>query len=141
MYPQPIFHFLVNWGGTRLGFYEITGLSIAREVIEYRDSSAPTYQTLKMPGLEKYQNIIMKRGILKGDNEFYAWMSTIKINKAERRDLTVTLLDEEHNPVMVWKVKNAWPVRLECPMLKADANEVAIEEIELAHEGITIETF
>ena len=62
------------------------------------------------------------------------------MNKPERRDLVISLLNEEHAPVMTWKVKNAWPVKLEGPGLKATGNEVAIESIELAHEGLTIES-
>ena len=61
------------------------------------------------------------------------------LGKVERRDLTVSLLNENHEPVIVWKVKNAWPVKLQSADLKSDANEVAIETLELAHEGLVIE--
>jgi phage tail-like protein len=139
-YPQLTCHFQVEWGGTRIGFTEVSGLSVEFNVVEYREGSSPEYQASKMPGRVKYNNIVLKRGIVKGDNEFYQWMNTIKLNQIERRDLTISLLNEEHAPVMTWMVKNAWPVKLESPVLKADASEAAIESLELAHEGISIET-
>lgn len=139
-YPYPTFHFRVEWGGTRVGFSEISGLTIEHDVVEYREGDSPEYQFSKMPGMEKFHNIVLKRGIVKGDNDFFHWMNTINLNQVERRDITISLLDEEHAPVMVWKVKNAWPVKLEYPVLKSNASEVAIEILELAHEGITVET-
>ena len=138
-YPLPAFHFRVEWGGNKLGFSEVSGLNIETQVIEYRDGASREYSTIKMPGIPKYGNITLKRGVIKADNEFYEWLNTTKMNTTERRDLTVSLLDEEHNPVMVWKVKNAWPTKVESPSLKADGNEVAIESIEVAHEGLPIE--
>lgn len=133
------FHFQVEWGGSKLGFSEVSGLNVETEVIEYRDGASPEYSTTKMPGLRKYGNITLKRGVIRNDNEFYEWLNTIKLNKVERRDMIISLLNEEHDPVMVWKVKNAWPAKIESPALKADGNEVAIESIEIAHEGLTIE--
>ena len=92
-----------------------------------------------MPGIPKYSNITMKRGILPSDNEFFEWLNTTKLNKVERRDVVIKLLNEEHEPVMVWKARNAFPVKVEGPGLKATGNEVAIETVEIAHEGLIIE--
>lgn len=139
LYPLPVFHFNVEWGGTRLGFTEVTGLTQENQAIEYRDGSFPEYSAIKMPGLRKFANVVLKRGIVKSDNDFYRWLSTVKLNKVERRDLVVSLLNEEHAPVMVWKVHNAFPVKVEGPALKATGNEVAIESIELAHEGLEVQ--
>ena len=138
-YPLPVFHFSVEWGGNRVGFSEVTGLTQENQAIEYRDGSFPEYSSIKMPGLRKFSNITLKRGVIKGDNEFFSWLATVKLNKVERRDLVIKLLNEEHNPVMVWKVQNAFPVKVEGPQLKASANEVAIESIEIAHEGLEVQ--
>ena len=139
-YPLPVFHFSVEWSGTNLGFSEVSGLTIENQPIEYRDGLSPQYSSIKMAGIPKYSNITLKRGIIASDGEFFAWINATALNKPDRRDLVISLLNEEHNPVMTWKVKNAWPVKLEGPGLKATGNEVAIESIELAHEGLTIET-
>jgi phage tail-like protein len=138
-YPLPKFHFRVEWGGSRIGFTEVTGLNIETEVIEYRDGSSPEYNKIKMPGLRKFGNITMKRGTFADDNEYYAWFNTVNLNQIERRDVTISLLNENHEPVVVWKVKNAFPIKIQSPDLKSDANEAAIESIEIAHEGLTIQ--
>jgi len=138
--PLPGFHFSVEWGGTNIGFSEASGLTMETQVIEYRDGISPDYNTIKMPGLPKTANIVLKRGIVDGDKEFFAWLNQTKMNKAERRDVSISLLNEEHEPVMTWKARNCFPVKIEGPGLKATGNEVAIETLELAHEGLAILT-
>ena len=138
-YPLPKFHFQVEWGGSKIGFTEVSGLDVETEAIEYRHGASPEYHKTKMPGMQKYSNITLKRGTFASDNEFYDWYNTVKLNTIERRDLTISLLNEEHEPVVVWKVKNAWPSKVQSTDLKADGNEVAIESMELVHEGLVIQ--
>ncbi|TVR38449.1 MAG: phage tail protein [Bacteroidia bacterium] len=138
-YPLPKFHFQVEWGGTRIGFTEVNGLTVENEVIEYREGSSPEYSKIKMPGMQKYGNITLKRGTFQSDNEFFNWLNTVKLNTIERRNITISLLNEEHEPVVVWKVKSAWPVKVDTTDLKSDASETAVESIELAHEGLVVQ--
>ena len=138
-YPVSKFHYQVEWGGSKIGFTEVTGLEVSTEVIEYRDGASREYHKIKMPGMQKFGNITMKRGTFIGDNEFYNWWNTVALNTIDRRNLIISLLNEKHEPVVVWKVKNAWPVKVQSTDLKADGNEVAIETIEVAHEGLTIQ--
>ncbi|MEY2497306.1 MAG: hypothetical protein QOD12_862 [Verrucomicrobiota bacterium] len=138
-YPLPVFHFIVEWGGQRVGFSEVAGLTQENQVIEYRDGSFPEYSSIKMPGLRKFNNVTLKRGIIKSDNDFAKWLLTVKLNTVERRDLVISLLNEEHQPVMVWKIHHAFPVKVEGPGLKASGNESAIESIEVAHEGLELQ--
>ena len=138
-YPIPKFHFQVEWGGAKIGFTEVTGLEVSTDVIEYRDGSSLEYHKVKMPGMQKFSNVTMKRGTFAGDNDFYNWWNTVALNTIERRDVIISLLNEKHEPVVVWKIKNAWPVKVQSTDLKADGNEVAIESIELAHEGLTMQ--
>lgn len=138
-YPLPKFHFLVEWGGSQLGFTEVTGLDITTEVIEYRDGANPEFSTVKMPGQRKFSNVTLKRGTFSNDNQFYEWFNTVSLNTIERRDLIISLLNENHEPVIVWKVKNAWPTKIMPTDLKAEGNEVALESVELVHEGLTIQ--
>ena len=137
-YPLPKFHFLVQWGGTRIGFTEVTGLDMQVEAIEYREGSSPEYSKIKMPGMKKFSNITLKRGTMLADSDFYKWINTISLNTAERRDITISLLNETHAPVMTWTAKNSFPVKVQASDLKSDGNEVAIETLELAHEGLSI---
>ena len=117
----------------------MSGLTIENQPIEYRDGLSPQYSSIKMAGIPKYSNITLKRGIIAHDSEFFAWVNATALNKPDRRDLVISLLNEEHVPVMTWKVKNAWATKIQSTDLKADGNEVAIETIELAHEGLTIQ--
>lgn len=137
-YPLSKFHFSVQWGGTEIGFTEVTGLDVETEVIEYRHGASPEYSKTKYPGMQKYSDITMKRGTFKDDNEFFKWWNSVKLNEIERRDLTISLLNEKHEPVVVWQAKNAWPKKIQTTDLKADGNETAIESIEIVHEGLTI---
>ncbi len=138
-YPIPKFHFQVEWAGTKLGFSEVSGLDVETEVIEYRDGAMREYSKLKMPGMQKFSNITLKRGVFQKDNEFFEWWNSVKLNTIERRDVVISLLNEEHDPVLTWKIKNAWPVKVQGTDLKSDGNEVAIETLELAHEGLSME--
>lgn len=138
-YPLPVFHFLVDLGGVEAAFSEVTGLNVEVQIIEYRDGAMKEHSSLKMSGLKKYGNITLKRGIFAKNNEFFDWLNAVKMQKPERRDITISLLDEEHNPVMTWTVLRAWPTKVTSPDLKSTANEVAIETLEIAHEGLGIE--
>ena len=138
-YPLPVFHFQVEWGGARIGFTEVSGLTQELQPIEYREGSSFNYQVTKMPGMPKYGNVTLKRGVMKGDNDFDKWLTTVKLNQIERRDLTISLLNENHEPVMVWKISSAWPCKVEGVGLKSTGNEVAIQSIELCHEGLAEE--
>jgi len=137
-YPLSNFHFSVEWGGTNIGFAEVSGLDIQFEPISYRQGASPEYHEKKMPGIVKYSNIILKRGLMVGDNEFFKWMNTKNLNAIERRDVFIKLLNETHDPVFTWVAKNAFPVKYSGPVLNATGNEVAIETLELAHEGLSI---
>lgn len=138
-YPIPKFHFQVEWGGTKIGFTEVSGLEVTTDKIEYRDGSSPEYIKLQMPGMQTQSQITLKRGIFAGDNEYYDWWNTVTLGKVEQRDITISLLNEDHDPVVVWKVKNAWPTKVTSTDLNSTGNEVAVETLELAHEGLTME--
>lgn len=138
-YPLPVFHFQVEWGGQRIGFTEVSGLDQELQPIEYREGSSYDYQVTKMPGMAKQGNITLKRGVIKADNDFAIWLTTVKMNQIERRDLTISLLNEEHAPVMVWKAFACWPCKIQGVGLKSTGNEVAIETLELCLEKLTTE--
>ncbi|PHN06366.1 phage tail protein [Flavilitoribacter nigricans] len=145
-YPLPKFHFQVDWGGAKIGFTEVSGLDVETEVIEYRHGASAEYFKTKQPGMQKFSNITLKRGTFQSDNEFYDWWKqTYFLQEGNstgskfRRDITISLLNENHEPVVVWKIKNAWPIKIQSTDLKADGNEIAIESMELVHEGLTIQ--
>ena len=89
--------------------------------------------------MQKFSNVTLKRGMFKGLESFVTWYDSIALNTVERRDVTIKLLNEQHQPVVAWKLKNCWPLKIQSTDLKADANETAIESMELVHEGLSIE--
>jgi phage tail-like protein len=135
-YPVPVFHFKVTIDSLPpMTFSEVSGLTQERQAIEYRDGSMkPTDLPLRRPGLAKASNVTMKRGITKS-NEFYVWFNNADI---QRKNVNIQLLNDVGDPVMVWDLINAWPIKLEGPSLKATGNDIAIESMELVHEGITV---
>ncbi len=141
-YPLPKFHFELEWGGTRLGFTEVTGLDFETEVIEYREGNLPTYNKTKQPGLTKYTDVTLKRGIILNDLEYFnQWVKTAmfqEIKEQYRRTVTIKLLNEEHKAIIVWTLSKAWPSKIQSTDLKADGNEVAIETLTFVHEGLTM---
>lgn len=139
VWPLPKFHFQVKIGDSAASFQEVSGLDVENDPIEYRAGDSKVFSTIKMPGMMKNGNITMKKGTFVKDNKLYDWFSKIKMNTIERKPMTISLLDEEGSPTMVWKVSNAFPVKVQGTDLKSDGNEVAVETIEVAHEGITIE--
>ncbi len=138
VWPLPKFYFQVKWDSNVMSFQEVSGLDVQSEEIKYRHGDNPVFSPIKMPGLKKYGNVTMKKGIFKADNKFWAWFNEIKMNTIKRVPVTISLLDEAGKPTMVWTLANAWPTKITGTDLKAEGNEVAVETIEIVHEGLTI---
>ena len=139
VWPIPKFYFQVKWDSEVMSFQEVSGLDVEAEKIEYRHGDSPQFSKISMPGMKKSGNVTMKKGVYKSDNKFWDWFNQIKLNTIKRVPVTISLLDEAGAPTMVWTLANAWPSKITSTDLKADGNEVAIESIEIAHEGITID--
>ena len=139
VWPLPKFFFQVKWGDQEMSFQEVTGLDVEAQPIEYRHGDSKEFAPIKMPGIKKVGNVTMKKGIFKSDNNFWEWFEEIKMNTIKRVPVTISLLDETNAPTMVWNLLNAFPTKITGTDLKSDGNEVAVETIEIAHEGLTIE--
>ncbi|MFT3781868.1 MAG: phage tail protein [Nibricoccus sp.] len=137
-YPLPRNHFQVEWGGVRIGFCEVSGLAIEMEAPAFRDGSSKDNSNVTMPGAFKFRNLVLKRALEKGDDDFYEWLNKAKLNTTERRDVTVSLLDENHQPAMVWVFKRAFPVKLEYSTLDAQNCGPMMEVLEVTHEGMVV---
>lgn len=138
VWPLPKFYFQVKWDSQVMSFQEVSGLDVQSEEIKYRHGDSPEFSVIKMPGMKKVGNVTMKKGTFKSDNKFWDWFSQIKMNTIKRLPVTISLLDETGKPTMVWTLTNAWPTKITGTDLKAEGNEVAIETIEIVHEGLTI---
>jgi len=139
VWPLPKFYFQVKLGDKEVSFQEVSGLDVEAQIIEYRHGNSKEFSTIKMPGIKKSGNVTLKKGIFVKDNGFWDWFNKIKMNVIERQTVVISLLDEEGKPTMVWTLKNAWPTKITGTDMKSDGNEIAVETIEVAHEGITID--
>lgn len=139
-WPLPKFYFTVKLGSqdNTVSFQEISGLETETQPIEYRHGDSKQFSPIKMPGIAKTGNVTLKKGVFVKDNNFFKWYDAIKMNTIKRETVTIQLLDEKGAPTMTWTLINAWPTKISSPDMKSDANEVAVETLELAHEGLTI---
>ncbi len=140
IWPMPKFRFEVDLGSEMKGvaFQEVSGMDAENQIIEYRKSNSPEFSTEKLPGIVKYGNITMKRGIFVNDNTFWNWHKQISMNTIKRRTVIIKLLDENGKTTMQWTLTNAWPTKITSTDLKSDGNEVAVDTIEIAHEKLEV---
>ena len=139
-WPIPTFHFSVKIGDSELACQEVSGLDTEYDVVEYRNGNSPSFSVNKMPGLKKTSDITIKKGMFKGDSKLYNYFKEVQMNLIEQKTVTITLIDSDNNtPLFVWTLTNAYPKKITGASLNAVTSEAAIEEIVLAHEGLTME--
>lgn len=122
---------------SRGAFTEVSGLGVEIDVIEYRTGSEDI-TVRKIPGLKKFPNIVLKRGVI-GDTAFWDWIVEAMEGTVRRANGAVVLMDESRQEVMRWRFRRAWPCKWSGPTLSAKNSEVALETLELCHEGIELE--
>ena len=137
-WPISQFLFEVSWDGITMMFQEVSGLDVETQSIEYRHGDSPIFSTIKMPGIHKFGNITLKQGMTTRDTKFVDWYNQIKMNTIKRSVISISLLDESGAPSMVWTLTNAWATKISNVDLSDESNEVALDYMEIAHEGILI---
>lgn len=138
--PFRSFNFRVEIDGlTVASFSECSGLSSDGDAVEYREGTDRALTVRKLVGLRKYSNVTLKRGYTESA-ELWEWYRNIQNGAPDRRNGSIILMDEERNDVLRWNVENAWINKIDAPEMNASGNEVAIETIELVHEGLTLES-
>lgn len=129
------YNFLVEMDGiTRAAFQEVSGFDSTIDVIEHREGGENTTPR-KLPGMTKYSNIVLKWGIT-DDQQLYLWHRQAVEGRVERKNGSIVLLDRAGAEVARWNFERAWPTKYDGPDLNAEGNDVSIETLELAHEGI-----
>lgn len=140
-WPMPKFFFSVDIGDdTDLPFQEVSGLDVETDVTEYRHGNSPYHAPIKMPGLRKYSDVTLKKGIFTKDNKFFDWFNPINLNTIERKQIIIKLLDEGGNPLMTWTLDKAFPKQVQGTDLNSQSSDVAVETIVFAHEGMIVAT-
>lgn len=139
-YPHPAFHFLVEAGLSRTSFARVRLPRLERDVIRYREGGSPEEISLSMPGLLKVGECVLERGVVPADDEFFKWLNTAAVGTVERRDVAIKLLDAQHQPVMIWHLRNCFPSVLDWSILDAQHSSVLIETLHLATQSVQVET-
>lgn len=135
--PYVAFNYLVEISGIRAGgFSEISGLDAEVQTIDYRNGDED-FVVRKLPGIKQFPNIVLKRGII-GELDIFSWVQAGATGRVDRREGAIVLRDEQRNEVMRWKFIRAWACKYTGPSLMGSSNEVAIESIEIAHEGLVV---
>jgi len=135
-YPHGKFRYRVEIDGMdAAGFSEVSGFDLNIDVMEYREGDM-VQTPMKLPGLKKYGNITLKWGLTDSDI-MYDWIYAGVEGEVERKTITITVLDDTGADAASWQVINAWPMSYKAPDFNATASEVAIESLEIAHEGMT----
>ena len=136
--PYRKFNFIVEIDGIQAAaFAEVSGLESETAVIEYRTGA--DFLTRKLPGLTKYGNVVLKRGVTRS-TELWDWRKSVTDGNIQRRNGAVVLLDASRKPVLRWNFFEGWPCKWVGPDLNASANEIAIETLEIAVERIELAT-
>jgi phage tail-like protein len=136
--PYPNFNFVVDGIGEEIAFAEVEIPAAEIETIEYREGGDRTSASRKLPGRVRYGNVVLRRGI-DGRLALWEWFKAVRDGQPLRRDITITLLDEQRQPVHRWLLRDAWPTKYDPSDLNGKGNEVAIELLELACESMDVD--
>lgn len=144
-YPLLIYNYRVDIDNTSVSFSEVSGLELAFETITHKESHVDSGKSgpniMYMPGMIQPVNISLKKGLVKGVSMkvFYDWINSIELNRVDKKDITVHLLDETGATVISWKCMDAFPTKLSAPSFDAKSNDVAIESMELMASRVIME--
>ncbi|HEV2268644.1 MAG TPA: phage tail protein [Steroidobacteraceae bacterium] len=124
------------------GFSEVSGLDATMEVENY-DAGGFNTGTLRFPGRIKWANLVLKRGLLavrdpSDTSDFWSWLQGYLDGQGVRKDGTITLLDETQSPALVWGWQRGLPAKWSGVAMNAQQSQVVIEQMEIAHEGLTL---
>jgi len=136
--PLVSYHFHVEIDGiTQAQFRECGGLGSESQVVEYKEAVKGVTVIRKQPGAIKWSDITLKRGV-SDVMELWNWRKQVEQGKVDeaRKNGSVVLYDQANKEIARWNFKDGWPSKLSGPQVKADGNEVAIEELTITHEGM-----
>ena len=140
--PYGAFNYVVNFDGGEVfgGFSDVSGIGTEVTVAEYRNGNEKENHVRKLGGVHKVSDVTLKRGILK-DSDVIRWCKdALQGHDIKPAILRVSLLNEEHQPVMTWKVHNAWPRKWSVSDFNATENAIVVETIDICYSYFEVET-
>jgi phage tail-like protein len=144
-YPLPAYNYRVEIDGKDIAFSNVSGLSLSFETHTYKESriggEVPGPLAMRMPAQQADVKITLKKGLVRANSlpVLYNWIKSVQINQIDKKDITISLLDEKGDPVIRWSVIDAFPTKLDAPAFDASSNDAAIETMELTADTIVME--
>lgn len=138
LYPIPAYNYRVRIGETTYGFSQVNGLQIQYDTITYRHGLSYVEGPHYLPGLLQPIQISLQKGVVGAGSPLLEWINTIEMDKVKKQDITIDLCDEKGQPVVSWQVIDAFPTALSAPTFDAEAQQIAIESLDLMATGLHI---
>ncbi len=146
-YPLPVYNYRVSIDGQSIAFSEVSGLDKNYDPITYKecredsDTATPFPRLMYMPGQLQPINISLKKGLVvkKSVPVLWDWLESIRLNRVQKKDITVSLCDEVGTALVNWKVIDCFPTKITAPTFDANSNDVAIESLDLMATNLTME--
>ncbi|HRI62776.1 MAG TPA: phage tail protein [Polyangium sp.] len=133
------YNFAVELDGiTRMGFKQCSGLDSSTATTKYREGTDPTLAPRMIPGMLSFSHITLQRGVT-DDHALWDWRQSVATGKLVRRTISIILRDDAGNEKIRWNIKNCWPSKWTGPTFDATSDAIAIETLELAHEGVEVQ--
>lgn len=136
-YPTDTYRFQVTVGEETMAFNKVSGLKSGRETFDYRDGMGGLF---RMVGQKTLVDFTLSRGVVSAQSQLYDWLTSANGNRLDKKDISISLTDESGSTLLItWNVFNAFPTELSAPDFDVTSNDVAIEELSLSADRMTIE--
>jgi phage tail-like protein len=137
-YPITAFRYSAKIGDDDIAFSEISGLNISYETTEYKEATTDGIRTLQVVGQRDVPTVTMKRGIFENSLQLYDWLNSMHTDDFERKDIVISMLDNNNAAVITWTITNAFPMSFEGPSLDATSNEVTFQTLKVKGDALII---
>jgi len=144
-YPLPVYNYRVEIGSESVAFSEVSGLSVGFETFTHKESPVESGtagpRVMTMPAQAQAPTVTLKKGVVHGVSvkALYEWIGSKQLHLIEKKDVFIRLCDENGDPLVSWKVINAFPTKLEAPGFDATSNDAAVESMELTADSVVVE--
>ncbi len=136
-YPLPTYRFRVTVGDDVVAFSKVSGLTVGRDKISYKDGMGGLFRML---GQHTDLDFTLTRGIVMAQSQLWKWLSSASGNRIEKKDIAISLTNETGTELLVtWNVRNAFPTEISAPDFDSTSNEVALEQVSLSADSLEIE--
>ena len=137
-YPITAFRYTAKIGDDDIAFSEIAGLNIGYESTEYKEATTTGVRTLQVVGQRDVPTVTMKRGIFENSLDLYDWLNSMHTDDFTKKDIIISMLNNNNEAVITWKITNAFPTKFEGPSLDAKSNDVSFQSLEVKGDALII---